>query len=46
MKRVLLILILLILLAGAGGAVFLAFYPLPAPTHRMEVPVSNDKLSN
>ena len=46
MKRVLLFLILLILVAGAGGAVFLAFYPLPAPTQRMEIPVPNEKLAN
>jgi hypothetical protein len=46
MKRLLLFLILLILLAGAGGVVFLAFYTIPAPTQRMEVPVLNEKLSN
>jgi hypothetical protein len=46
MKRLLLFLILLIVLAGAGGVVFLAFYTIPAPTQRMEVPVPNEKLSN
>jgi hypothetical protein len=46
MKRLLLSLILLLLLAGVGGAVFLAFYPIPAPTQRMEVPVPNEKLAN
>lgn len=46
MKRLLLSLILLILLAGAGGAVFLALYTIPAPTQHMEVPVPNDKLAN
>ena len=46
MKRLLLSLILLILLAGAGGAVFLAFYTIPAPTQRMEIPVPNEKLAN
>jgi hypothetical protein len=46
MKRLLLSLILLILLAGVGGAVFLAFYPIPAPTQRMELPVPNEKLAN
>lgn len=46
MKRLLLSLILLILLAGAGGAVFLAFYTIPAPTQRMEILVPNEKLAN
>ncbi len=46
MKRLLLSLIFLILLAGAGGAIFLAFYDIPAPTQRMEVPVPNDKLAD
>jgi len=46
MKRLLLSLILLILLAGAGGAVFLALYDIPAPKQHMEVPVPNDKLAN
>lgn len=43
MKRAFLVLILLIVVAGG---VFLAFYPIPAPTHRMEVAVPNDKLAN
>ncbi|HZT18720.1 MAG TPA: hypothetical protein VFA23_04910 [Dongiaceae bacterium] len=45
MKRVLLALLLLILVAGLGGATYLAFYPIPAPTKRMELAVPNDKLS-
>jgi len=35
----------LILIVIVGGATYLAFYPVPAPTQRMEVPVPNDKLS-
>ena len=46
MKRLLLSLILLIVLAGAGGAVFLAFYTIPPPTQHMEIPVPNEKLAN
>ena len=46
MRRLLLALLLLILVAGVGGATYLAFYPIPAPTQRMEVAVPNDKLSN
>ena len=39
-------LLLLIVLIGIGGATYLAFYPIPAPTKHMEVAVPNDKLSN
>ena len=46
MKRALLFLVLLIVVAGIAGGAFLAFYPMPAPTHRMEVAVPNDKLAN
>ena len=46
MKRLLQVLVLLIVLIGIGGAIYLAFYPIPAPTKHMEVPVPNDKLSN
>jgi hypothetical protein len=46
MKRALLVLILLIVVAGIAGGAFLAFYPIPAPTHRMEVAVPSDKLAN
>ena len=46
MKRSLLSLILLVLIAGVGGVVFLAFYTMPAPTQRMEIPVPNEKLAN
>ncbi|MEA2783477.1 MAG: hypothetical protein QOK29_5021 [Rhodospirillaceae bacterium] len=46
MKRLLLIFVLLILVAIVGGAVFLGFYDIPAPTQRMEVSVPNDKLAN
>jgi hypothetical protein len=45
MKRVLLVLLLLMLVVIVGGATYLAFYPIPAPTKRMEVAVPNDKLS-
>jgi hypothetical protein len=46
MKRALMILVLLIVLAGIAGGVFLAFYPIPAPTQHMEVAVPNDKLNS
>ena len=46
MKRFLLALLLLIVAIGIGGATYLAFYPIPAPTKHMEVAVPNDKLSN
>ena len=46
MKRFLLALLLLIIVIFIGGATYLAFYPLPAPTKHMEVPVANDKLAN
>ncbi len=46
MKRLLLFLILLIVLGAAGGAVFLSFYTIPAPTQQMEIPVPNEKLAN
>ncbi len=46
MKRAFLVLILLIIVVGIAGGAFLAFYPVPAPTHRMEVAVPNDKLAN
>jgi hypothetical protein len=46
MKRFLLALLLLIIVIGIGGATYLAFYPIPAPTKHMEVPVPNDKLSH
>jgi len=46
MKRFLLALLLLIVVIGIGGATYLAFYPIPAPTKHMEVAVPNDKLSN
>ena len=45
-KRVRLALLLLIIVIFIGGATYLAFYPLPAPTKHMEVPVANDKLAN
>jgi hypothetical protein len=32
MKRFLLALLLLIVVIGIGGAIYLAFYPIPAPT--------------
>jgi hypothetical protein len=46
MKRAFLILVLLIVVAGITGGAFLAFYPIPAPTHRFEVAIPNDKLAN
>lgn len=46
MKRFLLALLLLLIVICIGGATYLAFYPIPAPTKHMEVPVANDKLSN
>jgi hypothetical protein len=45
MKRLLLVFVLLILVVLAGGAVFLAFYDIPAPKQHMEVAVPNDKLA-
>ena len=46
MRRLLLAFILLLLAAGIGGATYLAFYPLPAPSTHMEVAVPNDKLAH
>jgi hypothetical protein len=45
MKRLLLYFVLLIIVVLAGGAVFLAFYDIPAPKQHMEVAVPNDKLA-
>ena len=46
MKRALLVLILLIVVAGIAGGAFLAYYPIPAPVHPMEVAIPNGKLAN
>jgi hypothetical protein len=46
MRRLLLAFIVLILVAGLGGATYLAFYPIPAPSARMEVAVPSDKLAH
>jgi hypothetical protein len=45
MKRLLLAFLLLILVVVAGGAIYLAFYPIPAPTRPMAIAVPSDKLA-
>jgi hypothetical protein len=46
MRRLLLAFVLLILVAGIGGATYLAFYPIPAPSAHMEVAIPSDKLAH
>jgi hypothetical protein len=46
MKRFLLVLLLLLVVVCIGGGAYLAFYPIPAPTKHMELPIANDKLAN